>query len=72
MNTAVDAGRRIVLGTTRIPVKLVTDAISGIADTVSVVGQIANAVLPWSGAINVDPNSTSKGVGAGVPGMLSL
>ena len=72
VNTAVDAGRTFVLGAVRIPVKLVTEAIAGVAATVSVIGEITNMLMPWSGKVSIDRNPTSKAFGAGVPGLLTL
>jgi hypothetical protein len=69
VNTAIDGARKIVLGATRIPVKLVTDAIAGVAATVSVVSQVANGIMPWKGAHTIDATPKRKG---GVPGTLTL
>jgi hypothetical protein len=65
-------GRHIVLGAVRIPVKVVVEALAGVSATVGVIGKVANAVLPWSGRVTIDRNPTSMGVGAGVPGALTL
>ena len=72
VNKTIDAARTIALGATRIPIKFVIDSISGVAAAVNVVGQIANGVMPWKGAHSIDRNPTSKAVGGGVPGLLTL
>ena len=72
VNAVIDSARSIVIGVTEIPIQLITNAIAGVAGTVSVIGQVANSLLPWQGSLRAAPTTTSKGVGAGIPGTFTL
>jgi hypothetical protein len=72
VNAAIDAAGFIVINATRIPVRVVTEALAGVAGAVTVVSAIANGILPWSGRIFMAPNPIRKGVSMGTPGELTL
>ncbi len=71
-NAAVDAAHRIVIGGVKVATSAIASTIAGVASVVAAVNQIANAILPWAGRIQGAPNPVSKGVGSGVPGILTL
>jgi hypothetical protein len=61
VNTAVDAARTVVLAGVRVPIKLVTQALSAVAATASLVGTLGNALSRWTGAIRAAPNPITRG-----------
>jgi hypothetical protein len=72
VNTAINVTHFIVIGGVKVAIGLITSSVAAVAGTVTVVSQIATALLPWTGTIEGSPNPISKGVGSGVPGELLL
>jgi hypothetical protein len=73
VNALLDTARELVLDGVRLPLKLMANAVAGIAATVNVVGRVANILVRWTGKLYPAPNPTAKGVGdVGVPGRFLL